>query len=108
MPDQRPNILLFTTDQHRGDYIGLASDGLVETPNLDAWINEGAYFPNAYTEIPSTTGARRCLHGGQGSYACGLVGYASTEWHEHNTLAQVLADAGYHCINVGWRVTHAA
>ena len=106
MAASRPNIILLTTDQHRGDHIGLSGHPLVQTPNLDAWVNEGAYFPNAYTEIPSTTGARRCLHGGQGSYDCGLVGYASKEWHEPNTLAAVLAKAGYHCINVGWRNMH--
>ena len=106
MPDDRPNIILFTTDQHRGDYIGLASDGFVETPNLDAWINQGAYFPNAYTEIPSTTGARRVMHGGQANHTCGAIGYYGGEWLERNVLAQVLADAGYHCINVGWRNMH--
>ncbi|UCH34747.1 MAG: arylsulfatase [Armatimonadota bacterium] len=104
--ENTPNILLFTTDQHRGDYIGLAGHPVVETPNLDAFIQRGAYFPNAYSEIPSTTGARRCLHGGQGSYACGLIGYAGVEWHERNTLAQVLADAGYHCMSVGFRNMH--
>ncbi len=105
MTDKRPNIVLYTTDQHRGDYIGLAG-GVVETPVLDSFIQHGAYFPNAYTEIPSTTGARRCMLAGQGSYTCGLVGYAAVEWFERNTLAQVLADAGYHCINVGWRNLH--
>jgi len=108
MPDQRPNILLFTTDQQRGDHVGISGHPVVETPNVDSFVNRGAYFPNAYTEIPSTTGARRCLHGGQGSYACGLVGYAAVEWHETNTLAQVLADAGYHCLNVGFRNMHPA
>ena len=106
MSDQRPHVLLFTTDQQRGDHIGLSGHPVVETPNVDAFVNRGAYFPNAYTEIPSTTGARRCLHGGQGSHACGLIGYSSVEWHEPNTLAQVLADAGYHCLNVGFRNMH--
>ena len=106
MTDQRPNIILFTTDQQRGDHIGLAGHPLVTTPNLDAFVNHGAYFPNAYSELPSTTGARRCLHGGQGSYDCGYIGYGHAEWHLRETLAQVLADAGYHCINVGWRNMH--
>ncbi len=106
MADERPNILLYTTDQHRGDHLGLAGHATVETPNIDGFIERGAYFPNTYSEIPSTTGARRCLHGGQASHACGLIGYAAVEWHERNTLAQVLADAGYHCINVGWRNMH--
>ena len=106
MAADRPNIILFTTDQHRGDHLSLAGHPVVETPNVDSFINHGAYFPNAYSEIPSTTGARRMLHGGQGSHACGLIGYAGSEWHEPNTLARVLADAGYHCINVGWRNMH--
>jgi len=106
MKDERPDIILFTTDQHRGDHLSLAGHPVVETPNVDAFIEHGAYFPNAYSEIPSTTGARRCLHGGQGSYDCGLVGYKAAEWHEPNTLAAALADAGYHCINVGWRNMH--
>ena len=105
---QRPNIILFTTDQQRGDHLSIGGHPLVETPNVDSLVQRGAYFPNAYTEIPSTTGARRVLLGGQGSHACGLIGYKATEWHEPNTLAQVLADAGYHCINVGWRNLHPA
>ena len=106
MSDARPNILLFTTDQHRGDHVSISGHPVIETPNVDAFVNRGAYFPNAYSEIPSTTGARRCLHGGQGTYACGLIGYSGVEWHERNTVAQVLADSGYHCINVGWRNMH--
>jgi len=104
--DERPNIILFTTDQHRGDHVGLAGHPVAETPNLDAFIAQGAYFPNAYSEIPSTTGARRCLHAGQGSHTCGLIGYAGVPWDPPTTLAQELADAGYHCINVGWRNMH--
>ena len=106
MRHERPNILLFTTDQHRGDHLGLAGHPVVETPNLDAWVNHGAYFPNAYSEIPSTTGARRVLHSGKASRHCGLIGYSHAEWFEPNTLAAVLADNGYHCINVGWRNMH--
>ncbi len=106
MSQERPNIILFTTDQQRGDHIGLSGHPVIETPFVDSFINRGAYFPNAYSEIPSTTGARRMLHGGQGPYDCGLIGYSGAEWFERNTLAQLLADNGYHCINVGWRNMH--
>ena len=39
MPDSRPNILLITTDQQRGDCLGLDpnSPDCLQTPNLD-WI----------------------------------------------------------------------
>jgi len=101
--DRRPNVMLYTTDQHRGDHLGMAGHPLCETPNFDAMCRHGAYFRNAYSEIPSTTGARRCMLRGQGSYDCGLVGYSSVEWSEADSLAAVLAANGYHCINVGWR-----
>ena len=64
MKNSRPNIILFTTDQHRGDHLSIAGHPSIETPNFDAMADHGAYFPNAYSEIPSTTGARRCLLGG--------------------------------------------
>jgi len=104
--ETRPNILLYTTDQHRGDHLGLAGHPILETPNVDSFIQRGAYFPNAYSEVPSTTAARRMMLGGQGSYTCGLIGYEASEWHEPNTLAHVLAASGYHCIDVGWRNLH--
>lgn len=44
MTERRPNILLFTTDQHRGDGIGLSLYSWIETPNVDGWISEGACF----------------------------------------------------------------
>jgi len=106
MSQARPHIILFTTDQQRGDHLGLAGHPVLETPNVDSFTSHGAYFPNAYSEIPSTTGARRVLLSGKGSFDCGLVGYSATEWHEPNTLAGVLAENGYHCINVGWRNLH--
>ncbi|MFW6107712.1 MAG: arylsulfatase [bacterium] len=106
MASDRPNVLLFTTDQHRGDHLGIAGHPALRTPYVDAFARQGAYFPNAYTEISSTTGARRVLLAGQASYACGLVGYSTAEWFPEHTVASVLADAGYHCLNVGWRNLH--
>ncbi len=106
MTRERPNILLITTDQHRGDHLSIAGHPVVQTPNLDSFVSQGAYFPNAYSEIPSTTGARLCMLRGRGSYDCGLIGYAAVEWNERDSLADVLARHGYHCINVGWRNLH--
>jgi len=106
MGEQTPNVILLTTDQHRGDHLSIAGHPVIETPNLDDFVNRGAYFPNAYTEIPSTTGARRCLLAGQCSYTCGLVGYSSVEWFGANTIAKLLSDHGYHTLNVGFRNLH--
>ena len=94
--------MLITADQWRGDYLGLAGNNVVRTPNIDAFVNHGVYFPNAYSEVPSTTAAHRMMLTGTGSYECGLVGYTVRDWNESNTVPQALADSGYHCIRVGW------
>ena len=58
MPD-RPNVLLVCVDQWAGSNMGCAGHPTVLTPTLDQLADNGLYFPNAYSEIPSTTGARR-------------------------------------------------
>jgi arylsulfatase len=70
-----PNILLITTDQHRGDCLGIAGHPAVMTPNLDYWFESGAYFPRAYSEAPTCIPARRALISGMSPFGCGLPGY---------------------------------
>ena len=58
MPQKRPNLLLITTDQQRGDCLGCAGHPALETPYLDELAEAGTYFPYAYTSVPSCTPAR--------------------------------------------------
>jgi len=103
MSDTPMNFIVFLADTHRGDHLGLAGHPMCETPNIDHLVNRGAYFPNAYSEIPSTTGAQRIILSGKGSYHCGQVGYQTCRWGETNTVAKVLADHGYQCFSIGCR-----
>lgn len=47
---EKPNILIIFTDDHRYDAIGALGDGQVKTPNIDALINGGTTFTNAYIQ----------------------------------------------------------
>ena len=58
MPQKRPNLLLITTDQQRGDCLGCAGHPALETPYLDELAEAGTYLPHAYTSVPSCTPAR--------------------------------------------------
>ena len=58
MPQKRPNLLLITTDQQRGDCLGCAGHPVLETPYLDELAEAGTYLPHAYTSVPSCTPAR--------------------------------------------------
>ena len=97
-----PHLLLITTDQQRGDCLGLAGHPVVETPNIDFLYSHGAYFPRAYAEVPSSIASRRAVIAGQKPWSHGMLGYKDgQEWDPPATLPGVLAEAGYHTYFVG-------
>lgn len=99
----RPNVLLITTDQHRGDALGAdpacptdrRGDPVVHTPNIDSLIGEGAIFSRAYTPAPSSIPARRCLWTGRTPANCNATTYHDEPWTFGSALPEVLRDAGY-------------
>ena len=102
MPDERPNILMIMTDQHRGDCLSLARHPVVQTPNLDTIGAGGGYFSRAYTTCPSCIPARRCLLSGQFPATTGMVGFSDGhEWHPPTTLPDELRKAGYQTALIG-------
>jgi choline-sulfatase len=100
--NMQPNILLITTDQQRGDCLGIEGHPVLQTPNLD-WIGRsGAHFRRGYSESPSCVPARRVLMSGQAPCANGVVGYRDgLEWNPPHTLAGELSKAGYQSEMVG-------
>ncbi len=102
MPISRPNILLITTDQQRGDCLGIEKHPVLQTPNLD-WLGRGgAHFRRGYSECPSCIPARRVLMSGQEPAANGAVGFAPfDEWNPPHTLAGELGKAGYQTEMIG-------
>ena len=52
MADKQFNILLITTDQQRGDTVGVDGNGIIRTPCLDALARDpaGMFFNAAYAE----------------------------------------------------------
>ena len=105
MPDDsaRPNILLITTDQQRGDCLGIDENSppALQTPNLDELARGGARFRRGYTECPSCFPARRCLMSGMAPAAQGMVGMSGRDWDPPHTLAGALRDSGYQTQLVG-------
>ena len=102
MPEARPNILLITTDQQRGDCLGIENHPVLQTPNLDYLGRSGAQFRRAYAECPSCIAARRSIHTGTAPATHGMVGYkAAVEWSPAHTLAGELSKAGYQTEMIG-------
>lgn len=98
----RPNLLLITTDQQRGDSLSCAGHPVLETPNLDALAEAGFLFRRAYTSVPSCTPARAAILTGMEPWSHGrltMTGMAAMEYPQ--TLPGGLAGAGYHTKAVG-------
>ena len=102
MANQRPNILLITTDQQRFDGLGINGNRILRTPNLDHWASRGVNFSRAYTTCPSCIAARRSILTGQFPATHGLVGYRDgLQFDPPFTLPGLLGRAGYQTQLIG-------
>ncbi len=93
MSDERPNILLLMTDQHRGDGIGLETP-ILQTPQLDRIATAGVHCQRAYSACPVCVPARRTLMTGRRPSSHGVM----MNYHTHldqPTLPHTLGEAGY-------------
>jgi arylsulfatase A-like enzyme len=61
---KRPNLLLITCDQWRGDCLSAAGHPVVRTPNADALAAEGVLFRRHYAGAAPCSPARACLYTG--------------------------------------------
>src|SRR5262245_37854639 len=61
---KRPNLLLITCDQWRGDCLSAAGHPVVKTPNADALAAEGVLFRRHYAGAAPCSPARACIYTG--------------------------------------------
>lgn len=71
----RPNVLLVTVDQWRGDCLGIDGHLAVRTPTIDRLALRGTRFGHAYTATPSCVPARATLMTGLAQEHTGRIGY---------------------------------
>ena len=100
-PQERPNFIMFMTDQQRGDC--LSSDGhpVLLTPVMDSIGGAGTRFRRAYTTCPSCVPSRRSLLSGQFPINNQMVGMTSSPWDPATTLPRELQASGYQTAIVG-------
>ena len=101
MAEQRPNILLIHTDQHRADCLGVTGNPDVRTPHIDALATEGTVYTHAFCPYPVCTPSRYSL-------LTGLYVHQHLGWTNRctlpsglATLPRVLRDHGYRTTAVG-------
>ncbi|HQE62613.1 MAG TPA: sulfatase-like hydrolase/transferase, partial [Candidatus Latescibacteria bacterium] len=94
MARKRPNILMITPDEWRGDALGCAGNSIVRTPCIDALAKSGVLFRNAYTTAPMCVPARMSILTGQSPRVHGAMtnGLSPTD---NVSIAAVLRENGY-------------
>ena len=99
---QRPNIVLFLTDDHGAWALGCAGHPEIRTPNLDRLASGGVRFTDATTPCPVCSPARACLMTGRTPSQHGIHDWLGPEQSEERdwlaneqTLPEFLHDAGY-------------
>jgi len=95
---QPPNIILIMTDQQRVDTIGALGWPWAQTPQLDALAAQGVAFNNCFVTSPVCVSSRASLFRGMYPHSTNI--FTNFEPWQPNWV-QWLADAGYHCANIG-------
>lgn len=100
-PSERPNFLLFISDQHRADHLGCYGNTVLRTPNIDGIAAKGTAFDRFHVATPicmpnratMMTGRMPSLHGArQNGIPLSLTA---------TTFVDLLAAAGYRTALIG-------
>ncbi|WP_324025364.1 sulfatase [Maribacter sp. BPC-D8] len=103
---ERPNIILFVSDDHGTDAIGAYGNTKIKTPNLDKLATEGTVFTNAYCTSASCAASRSVILTGLFGHATGSYGHVH-DYHHFSTydsirsLPVLLSNAGYETARIG-------
>ena len=92
---ERPNVVVFFTDQERWDSTGVHGNPLELTPNFDRIAREGTHLARSFTCQPVCGPARACLQTGLYPTTTGVFRNAIPLPQGTRTLAHHFGEAGY-------------
>lgn len=91
----RPNIILITADQWRGDCLGSVGHPTIQTPNLDALAADAVLFKNHYAATAPCSPSRASLYTGRYQMNHRVVQNGSPLSGQFDNLARAARRAGY-------------
>lgn len=98
----RPNVLLITLDQFRGDTLSCAGHPVVHTPNLDAIAAQGVRFARHYAQAAPCAPGRAALYTGTYQMNNRVVANGTPLDHRFDNVARLGIRAGYHPVMFGY------
>ncbi|WP_299671424.1 sulfatase [uncultured Polaribacter sp.] len=104
--NNKPNIILFVTDDHGLDALGAYGNKVIKTPNLDKLASEGITFSNAYCTSASCTASRSVILSGKFGHATGSYGHSHSYHHfstysNETSLPIIMEKYGYQTARIG-------
>ena len=93
--NNRKNVLLIMSDQHKRDCLGVAGNPVARTPNLDALARSSVRFASAYCSNPVCTPSRASLLTGLYTHNHGAWNNLTPWPPSHKTIAHYFSAAGY-------------
>lgn len=97
----QPDLLIFLSDQHHGNYTGYAGHPVVRTPNLDRLAADGVAFDTAYTACPLCVPARSAFLTGQLPSVTGIFSNQGAIPVDQPTFIHSIAAEGYETVLCG-------
>lgn len=91
----RPNVLLVTLDQFRGECLSAAGHPLVKTPNLDAIAAEGVLLSRHYSQAAPCSPGRASLYTGMYQMNHRVLGNGSPLDRSFDNVALLARRVGY-------------
>ena len=95
MKQDKPNILLIMSDQHRADYLSCLGSSPVPTPNIDRIARNGVVFRNAYCPYPTCVASRMSFLTGQYAHTTGAITNEDHLDWRYRTIAHHFTEQGY-------------
>ncbi|MBB31472.1 MAG: arylsulfatase [Gemmatimonadetes bacterium] len=98
---ERPNVIVFFTDQQRWDTTGVHGNPMGLTPNFDAMARRGTHVANSFTCEPVCGPARSYWQTGLYATEPGCFRNAIPLPKDRRTLAQCFGESGYQIGYIG-------
>lgn len=98
---KKPDIVLFTADGMRLDSLACMGNHAAWTPHMDALVQEGVVFRNAYCQNPSVVAGRCSVMSGLYPHTTGHRSMHYLLRQDEPNLLRIMKDAGYEVIWAG-------